>query len=252
MLLSRAIGTDVKALQDSVGESLHGISEHLRSQSDQITALTTEVQKIQLSSHMFLNINVTDKSNLLQTSHQGSKTMSPFTRPMPSQSALEKGEYVPVPATVYRSRQCGLNCRCSCHGGSSFRTPRWLNVATGDLSLVISGCPMWSQRSCNDEACSQRGKRLIRLTYYFPLWALQRMISFTNASGSFGDHTIFIKTARIISPSADVFAFAQQGYIDGLRDLFANRRASPFDVSGVNGRSALNVSLCINAVKSCI
>jgi hypothetical protein len=54
---------------------------------------------------------------------------------------------------------------------------------------------------------------------------------------------MIIRSARIVSPTAEIFSFAQQGHIDGLKALFSDGLASPFDVCAGSGRSALNVSL---------
>jgi hypothetical protein len=238
--LNESIRTNVKGLELGIEDKLRDMATALNVYDDRMKAMTLAFQQMQRSSPYGFGANGSQETQPLQDSTH--KALGTFTNPISLESAIGKEEYVGIPTSVYRPRHCGLSCPCSCHGGSTYRTPRWLSVATGDLSFTFSGIPNWTYRSCNDETCSHRGKRLLRVTYYFPSWCLHRMISYTNSWDPCGSHTMVIRTARVISPSADIFAFAQQGYIDGLKALFKESQASPFDISAINGRSALNVS----------
>ena len=54
-------------------------------------------------------------------------------------------------------------------------------------------------------------------------------------------HTVSLRTPRSISSKSNVFMLAQHGNIQGMKRLFEQRLASPFDISHEEGRSALHV-----------
>jgi hypothetical protein len=69
------------------------------------------------------------------------------------------------------------------------------------------------------------------------------MISFAASLTSMKGPQITLSMPRVVNGSADIFAFAVQGDIDGIKSLFSQGVASPYDVACTNGRTALHVSV---------
>jgi hypothetical protein len=146
-----------------------------------------------------------------------------------------------VQTSVY-SQSCGHLCRCRCHTESTFTSPRWLRIVLGSLFVGYAGVPGLHNVSCDDEACQQAGHGCFKVAYHFPAWFLTRMITIQDRWSPLGGHIVSMRTPRVVSPKAEIFIYAQQGNIEGLQLLFKERKASPFDVSSSEGRSALHVS----------
>jgi hypothetical protein len=110
------------------------------------------------------------------------------------------------------------------------------------MFLGYAGSPVLKFRSCDDQSCQQNSSKRIKIAYYFPKWFLDRMVALTCDWGPLDGHRITIRTQRLITPDADVFAFAERGNLEGLKALFTRGEASPFDVDAINGRLALNLA----------
>lgn len=153
-------------------------------------------------------------------------------------------DHIRIRTSVVPGRKsCSLLCACQCHAYRSFElNNKWLTFAVGVLFIGYSGPPLFSTSACSESRCASRTASTVKLTYYFPTWMLKRMVSFMTSKTRIGPQKMLLNVARVVSPDSDIFTFAQQGYTDGIRMLFEQGMASPFDVSAANGRSALNVS----------
>ena len=149
--------------------------------------------------------------------------------------------FVPDNSELPTATSCGNMCRCNCHRKSSFRTPGWMRSSIGSLSVGYSGTKLVGRVSCTEKTCLQRVHSSVKITYQFPQWLLGRSVSFTDMWHPLNGHNINLKTPRVISARSEVFVFAQQGNIEGIQRLFQDQKASPFDVSDSEGRSALHV-----------
>ena len=69
------------------------------------------------------------------------------------------------------------------------------------------------------------------------------MLHFIDQWTPLDGHDITIKLPRVVPPSAEIFILAQKGHIDGIKQLIRQGKASVFDISASEGRSALHVSL---------
>ncbi|KAK3377231.1 hypothetical protein B0T24DRAFT_237089 [Lasiosphaeria ovina] len=156
-----------------------------------------------------------------------------------------------VKASVYRPGVCRSRCACRCHTARRVKTPAWAAAAVGNMFLGYSVSPLVRFRACNDLTCQQNSQRGIRIAYYFPRWFLDRMVEVICNWGPIDGHRVSIRTPRLVAPDADVFAFASKGNVEGLRMLFSRGEASPFDVSAVNGRSALNLATMEQEPRTC-
>lgn len=221
--------TDIIALNESIKANLENVGNTLHSRFD---ALAGQLG-VQGSSSRGPGIVAKRDENSSGSEYNSYNTSR--------RSSGDHDHFVQLSTAVFQPRSCGLSCSCSCHYGSTFRTPQWLSMAIGDLSFAFFGIPRWTYKSCNDNICSHRGRRLVRTSYYFPAWCLNRMVSVVDSWGPFGVHTTVLKTAPVIPSTSNIFAFSQQGHVEGLKVLFRQGLASPFDISGADGRSALNV-----------
>ena len=97
---------------------------------------------------------------------------------------------------------------------------------------------------CTEKGCERREERLVKVTYYFPSWIpyVSRVVSFMDSWNGLDGHQVFVNFPRIIPADAELFVLAQRGHIEGVRRLFEDKKASIYDVSDSEGRSALHVS----------
>ena len=79
-----------------------------------------------------------------------------------------------------------------------------------------------------------------KLTYHFPSWfsnvALSSMVYNNHASGP----QMSLTSPRIICRNSDIFCFAIQGDIAGIKDLFSMGLAFPFDATHNYGYTSLH------------
>ena len=93
---------------------------------------------------------------------------------------------------------------------------------------------------CNEVTCRKRYNSSFTLTYRFPKWLTNQMMSYalfaTRASGP----QMALSTARIISGNSDIFRQAMQGNIEGVKSLFNEGLASPYDTASNYGYTSLH------------
>ena len=133
-------------------------------------------------------------------------------------------------------------CSCSCHSPLAFQTPQWLSSTIGALHVKYSRTASQSSRACSRRSCHLGAEAVLKSQYYLPNCLLHRMMSLQFNWGPLTGHTVSLKTPRSISSKSTVFMLAQHGNIQGMKRLFEQRLASPFDISLEEGRSALHVS----------
>ncbi|KAK0712525.1 hypothetical protein B0T26DRAFT_714543 [Lasiosphaeria miniovina] len=119
------------------------------------------------------------------------------------------------------------------------------------MFLGCSVSPLVGFRACNDLTCQQNGQRGIRIACHLSRWFLDRMVEVICNWGPIDRHRVSIHTPRLVAPDADVFAFASKGNGEDLRMVFSRAEAPPFDVSAVNGRSALNLATMEQEPRTC-
>ncbi|PVH85376.1 ankyrin [Cadophora sp. DSE1049] len=153
-------------------------------------------------------------------------------------STTSTSSTISIRTTLYASSNCDPFCGCQCHTLSVARFPSWMEALIGSLSVGYSGIP-------------QEGEVLVKATYFFPTWFLSRMITVIDRWNSIDGHDIVLKAPRVVSSSADIFVMAQEGNIRGLQEIFSQRRASIYDVSEGEGRSALHFALTAKRAEVC-
>jgi hypothetical protein len=122
----------------------------------------------------------------------------------------------------------------------------WASQLVGSLFVGYSGIslPFMHKVECTEKVCQRTEERLVKVTYYFPSWMpyVSRAISFMDSWNGLDGHQVFVNFPRIIPAAAELFVLAQKGNIEGVKGLIEDRKASIYDVSDSEGRSALHVS----------
>jgi hypothetical protein len=135
---------------------------------------------------------------------------------------------------------CTPWCSCACHREWRFRTPRMLEQFIGSLFIGYSGLPVL-RPPCNEHNCHLQSQPLTYVTYFFPRWFLSRMVTFMMTYTPLAGPVASLKVQRTVPGNADIFNFTKQGNVVGIRTLFENGLASPFDVQFDSGVTALHV-----------
>jgi len=130
-------------------------------------------------------------------------------------------------------------CTCSCHSSGQLSSPRFLSSILGSMLVTFSDVPQLTPR-CNIGSCSTRRRLpLFKINYHFPRWLLSRMITTTLAWSTRDGLDIHrLRAPRIIPTGSAIFNLTQNGDVEGIKSLFVEGTASPYDVDQ-DGFSAL-------------
>ena len=147
---------------------------------------------------------------------------------------------ISVRAKLKRARSCAPTCPCSCHSKTTVRTPQLLQRLTGRLFLGYTGTPYFRTKCL--PLCSQGESTAFNMTYFFPKWFFEKAISLSVTEGIFGTPNLNLKIRRLVPEMSLVFTMSRYGDVEGLKELFMQRQASPDDVHIRGGWTALHVS----------
>ena len=144
----------------------------------------------------------------------------------------------PVPDAL----RCMSKCSCACHQISRFKSPTYLSYYFGSLLVKSNGIPglKWA---CDEAKCKRRQQSTVHISYRFPEWLLNRMISSMILSDQMNGPQCSLISPRLVSNECDLFYYAKTGDIKGIQKLFSNRVASPFDVSVRFNYTALHYAI---------
>lgn len=131
-------------------------------------------------------------------------------------------------------------CSCICHKVHHFNTPKILSDYLGAIFITHSGYPI-TRSKCTDDYCKPQAEPDGNLSLYYPAWISDRVVHF-QLPHIFSPQRI-LRIGKVVAAGDDLFKFAATGDVGGLRSLFQQKRATPFDVSSKGGRSALRVGL---------
>jgi len=161
--------------------------------------------------------------------------------PLPTNMKVDSsssGRHVKVELTVEQDVIASF-CSCSCHWSVAMKTPNWLANAVGMLLLRWQRSPQTCKRpSCRN--CSKATRKTMRIQYYLPWWMMGRIVQLESGYNASRRLTISFKTSHIVPEDSNVFLLAQHNNLDGIKKLFSQGLASPFDVSPT-GRTPLHV-----------
>lgn len=222
------------------------IRQHIAGQSPSIPTPTQQAGQLRDDNPAPPVSQTNDTTGLGQINGASSLSATVISRHQFSSSADNAGFHpqrltsIRVRASPYRRTPCEGWCSCVCHRVQYLQTPERFQLAIGNLFVGLSGFPVW-RRLCNERRCRQQTIPCVRVTYHFPAWflarAIQLILSFTYMNGP----QLSLRMPRTVEGSSDIFSFAVQGNLEGVKSLFRCGMASPFDVAATNGRTALHV-----------
>lgn len=140
------------------------------------------------------------------------------------------------------SSHCMPACSCVCHKEHRFKSPRLFQSAVGSLLVKSSGLYGMTQR-CNEFSCRRNPSTSMRISYRFPEWFLNRMISSVIISNRLCGPQVSLVAPRVVSNTSDIMFHAFSGNIDGIARLFELGLASPFDITDNFGYTALHYAV---------
>ena len=133
-------------------------------------------------------------------------------------------------------RRCRTLCSCTCHRRSRLKSPDCLEYIIGTLILNYS-----TRCTCNERLCrGPRGSSYV-ITYFFPYWLLARSQRQFIYAACFTGPTFALRMPRVVKGDSKLIGYSVKGDVEGIKELFVRGEASPDDVAGQNGRSALHV-----------
>ena len=159
--------------------------------------------------------------------------------PVTSKSESEKTSLfhtIRITASRTAPHSCSAFCSCVCHARVQLQTPSILHHLVGSLFVGYTGFPGMTP-NCNERSCSRQTKVAGQFSYYFPTWLLARVFmgNITPAP------EMLLRVGNVIPSRSSVFHHAMLGSVDGIKKLFDQGLASPFDVAE-SGSSVLHVS----------
>lgn len=160
----------------------------------------------------------------------------------------ETGNAISISTPIYQDSSCSQWCSCECHTATRIKTPTWMHKVIGLLFVRYYGVRYLGLRSCSEHSCRRKSVSQARITYYFPSWFLSRKIQFVANWKPLEGPELLLRLPRVVGSSALIFWYAGSGDLAGMKGLFAQRLASPYDVSAATGSSALQV--CPNLASS--
>ncbi|KAH8645547.1 ankyrin repeat-containing domain protein [Tricladium varicosporioides] len=155
-----------------------------------------------------------------------------------------------IRTAYYTGRTCQVECRCNCHSSFGLRTPNVVEPMIGRLFVGYAGIPLFRPK-CNDTHCRKSQAPSISIEYWFPLWFLAQVIKIILAYQPGAGPHLQIRAIRRIPDSAKAIAFALDGNIAGMRALFVQGLASPYDVSETRNFSLLRWAVYANQLETC-
>ena len=136
---------------------------------------------------------------------------------------------------------CFQDCRCNCHHRSTWKSPSYFRSIFGMLFLGYVGVPSITP-NCNDFRCKQKADMNMKVSYYFPHWFVARAININIRLSKPDGLTQTLRVARMIPDTSKILSMAEAGDIEGMKQIFRSRKASPFDQDISRGRTPLYVS----------
>lgn len=155
---------------------------------------------------------------------------------------------IPVSWQQGRKIECSSDCKCSCHTQQNVQAYSSLGNILGRLFLAYSGSSIL-RKPCNLSTCSQQNAKSIRLTYFFPRWFLNHVVSTTFSTNRLGTPNLNLKVRKIVPETSRLFALCMAEGVEDIQQLFVNREASPDDIHHRGGWTPLHVRHRLQGLK---
>ena len=144
-------------------------------------------------------------------------------------------------SAITKVSRCSGRCPCICHRYSKINTPSSLRQFLGVLFIGYSSIPHIISR-CDSQRCVRRESLATVVTYIFPEWFLARAMLLVMRFSFFQGPQLSLAFPRVVDSSSLLFEYIGLGDVAGLRIIFSQRIASPFDTDFPGGYTALMVS----------
>lgn len=143
-----------------------------------------------------------------------------------------------------QSLRCAAWCSCICHTSSSFRSPWAFKPLIGEICLEYST----QQARCNEKSCRRLDISTFNLVYQLPRFLMCRYIAMTMRYAPLDGPHFSLRMPRITPWTHLLWNYAMVGNLVAIQKMFAERRASPYDVN-IHGSSALIYAVSHNRPK---
>ena len=151
------------------------------------------------------------------------------------------GHYSIHASAITKAARCSGHCQCICHRYSKINTPSSLRQFLGVLFIGYTGFPRITS-PCNSRTCIRRASPAAMATYIFPNWFLARAMLLTITASFFEGPRLSLAFPRVVENGSLLFNYIEKGDIAGIKMLFSQQLASPFDMDYPGGYTALMVS----------
>jgi len=219
----------MQRLRQEIGETSNLSQEH----EERAAAATTNLTQ----SHDTLIRTIDTRMNEIRADVAESNTNMFFRGQL---NSLLPPSAVAIHLSLQQRMMCVPDCPCVCHRWQYVNSPRLLDRLIGSLVVGFSGVPL-ATRKCTVSKCRLKATYALRVCYKFPTWVLSTAVTFAIYS-RYGQPTAGLSLARIRPHTSTIFALAESGDVDGMKVLFDNGLASPFDISEQTGDQPLHVS----------
>ncbi|KAI9660165.1 MAG: hypothetical protein M1821_001517 [Bathelium mastoideum] len=159
----------------------------------------------------------------------------------------------PVTLEVTRqitARKCPSGCHCVCHNTQRYKLPAAIECVAGRLFYGYSGKPLLSQQ-CSFSGCLGQRTTSSRMTYFFPRWFMERIVSLNLQVDDFGSPPLSLKTRRAVPEMSQIFTLSRIGDLQGLQELFGAKMASPNDIHREGQWTALHFAVDHGQIEVC-
>ncbi|KAI9685104.1 MAG: hypothetical protein M1820_010840 [Bogoriella megaspora] len=143
---------------------------------------------------------------------------------------------------------CPKLCKCTCHKRNRLSTPGLLEPVIGSCSIGFEGLP-WQGWKCLPE-CKRKAAASADVNYHFPRWLMMRKLQ-ASFQAAVGGPELLLRVSRQLPSQDKLVSLVYTAQFEAVRTLFAEKQASPFDVSGphcspllIHGVFSQNVDMC--------
>ncbi|KAL9032842.1 MAG: hypothetical protein Q9180_006276 [Flavoplaca navasiana] len=186
-------------------------------------------------------------SSAQQTATQKAKEEPALTREL---AFNEAPLGIPVSWRQGRNMECSSECKCWCHMQQNVQALSSLGTILGRLFLAYTGSSIL-RKPCNLSLCREQNARSIRLTYFFPQWFLNSVVSTTFSTTRLGAPSLNLKVRKIVPDTNRLFTLCMTGGVNGIQQMFADRDASPDDIHHRGGWTPLHFAADHGCVEVC-
>ena len=140
---------------------------------------------------------------------------------------VQQSNLLPDTPSAGIKQQCKALCSCVCHTRSTVSSPRILDAIIGKMNVQCTGRPP----SCNEFQCRRSTKLSFKVIYQLPKYIMSRYISLAMQYGPLGGPEFLLRIPRVVSWSHPLWQFAMNGEHLAIQRLFAEGKASPYDLN---------------------